>query len=102
MQVLSQLSYNPTVGPLIGEDIGRHPGRSPGCSASEFRVLRRPAFTIPARFVPERSAYYSRVVAFVLEYSSRGAKPTLRRPLAQALAASGSMVRSPSSSGRGA
>jgi hypothetical protein len=27
MQVLSQLSYNPTVfvGPLVGADIGRHP-----------------------------------------------------------------------------
>ena len=29
MQVLSQLSYNPTdsVGPLVGADIGRHPAR---------------------------------------------------------------------------
>ncbi len=27
MQVLSQLSYNPTIGPLIGAAIGRHPGR---------------------------------------------------------------------------
>jgi len=26
MQVLSQLSYNPTIGPLGGADIGRHPG----------------------------------------------------------------------------
>ena len=74
MQVLSQLSYNPTVGPLIGEDIGRHPGRSPGCSTGEFRVLRRPACTIPARYTSQRSAYCSRVIAFVLEYSSREAK----------------------------
>ncbi len=74
MQVLSQLSYNPTVGPLIGADIGRHSGRSPGCSTGEFCVVRRPASTIPARFLPERSAYCSRVIAFVLEYSSREAK----------------------------
>jgi hypothetical protein len=60
-------------------------------------VVRRPASTIPARFMPQRSAYCSRVIAFVLEYSSQEAKS---RP--QAPADSDSMARSPSSSGRGA
>jgi hypothetical protein len=48
MQVLSQLSYNPTIGPLIGADIvaPSRPGSSPGCSAGEFRVPSSPAFTI--------------------------------------------------------
>jgi hypothetical protein len=41
MQVLSQLSYNPTIGPLIGAAIGRHSGRVLGPAA------RRASSTLP-------------------------------------------------------
>jgi hypothetical protein len=51
MQVLSQLSYNPTesVGPLVGAAIGAplRPGSSLGCSTGEFRAPRTPARTNP-------------------------------------------------------
>ena len=54
MQVLSQLSYNPTrssvVGPLVGAlSVAIRPGSSPGCSTGEFRVLERRLAPIPAR-----------------------------------------------------
>ena len=39
MQVLSQLSYNPTVGPLVGGlSVATRPDSSPGCSTGEFRA----------------------------------------------------------------
>ena len=38
MQVLSQLSYNPTIGPLIGAAIGRHPGRCKRLLSGRVRV----------------------------------------------------------------
>ena len=66
MQVLSQLSYNPTdsVGPLVRPDIG---GRirlgRPSCSAGEFRVPRAPACTDPGSLSTRGSAYCSRVIA---------------------------------------
>jgi hypothetical protein len=56
MQVLSQLSYNPTVGPLIGVLSDACPARLegdlaatvlPGCSSGEFRRCRSPARTVP-------------------------------------------------------
>ena len=66
MQVLSQLSYNPTVGPLIGADIvaPSRPGSSPGCSTGEFRVPFVAGFhRVPARFSTMGNAYCSRVIA---------------------------------------
>jgi hypothetical protein len=65
MQVLSQLSYNPTVGPLIGADIVApcRPGSSPGCSAGEFRVLVVAGFHRPGSLSTMGSAYCSRVIA---------------------------------------
>src|SRR5918995_4344338 len=64
MQVLSQLSYNPTIGPLVRPDIG---GRSrlgrPSCSAGEFRVPRAPASTDPGSLATRGSAYCSHVIA---------------------------------------
>jgi hypothetical protein len=71
MQVLSQLSYNPTVGPLIGAAIGRHPGRTrrPAArqvsSASSCAGLHHPG----SLSASEGSAYCSRVIAFVSEDS---------------------------------
>ncbi len=64
MQVLSQLSYNPTNRSTHRRDIGRHPGRSPGCSAGEFGDFRSPASTIPGSLRSAGSAYCSRVNAF--------------------------------------
>src|SRR3989442_10860082 len=58
MQVLSQLSYNPTIGPLIGVLSDASPARLegdrpiraatvlPGCSTGEFRRHRPPARTV--------------------------------------------------------
>ena len=44
MQVLSQLSYNPTIGPLVGALSGAtRPDSSPDCSTGEFRAPRTPA-----------------------------------------------------------
>lgn len=48
MQVLSQLSYNPTIGPLVGALSGAtRPDSSPDCSTGEFRAPRTPARTNP-------------------------------------------------------
>ncbi|HEY7452754.1 MAG TPA: hypothetical protein VIA02_09625 [Candidatus Limnocylindria bacterium] len=49
MQVLSQLSYNPTIGPLVGEISGATRPALTGCSAGEFDALSMPASTVPAR-----------------------------------------------------
>ncbi len=50
MQVLSQLSYNPTIGPLVGViSVAIRPALT-GCSTGEFRALSPPASTIPARY----------------------------------------------------
>src|SRR5438034_5885540 len=49
MQVLSQLSYNPTIGPLIGAISGASPAGFSGCSASEFRVPDGRLTPVPAR-----------------------------------------------------
>jgi hypothetical protein len=55
MQVLSQLSYNPTIGPLIGAGIGRHAGRVlPGCSTGEFHASDRRL--APSRLAADRQA----------------------------------------------
>ena len=49
MQVLSQLSYNPTVGPLVGAiSVAIRPALT-GCSTGEFRARRRRLPPIPAR-----------------------------------------------------
>ena len=95
MQVLSQLSYNPTVGPLIGADIGRHPG--PVSRLLGGRVPRTPAAGLhhPGSLDAGCSAYCSRVIAFVAEYSSRV-------PDSGSYGLGRSMVASPSSSDRGA
>ena len=72
MQVLSQLSYNPTSVHLLAlYRTPLRPDSSPGCSAGEFRVARAPACTDPALAVNEACAYYSRVFAFAEEYISR-------------------------------
>ena len=70
MQVLSQLSYNPTIGPLIGADIGRHPGRVSGCSAGEFGASAIAGLHHPGSLRIEAGAYCSRVNAFGAEYSA--------------------------------
>jgi hypothetical protein len=49
MQVLSQLSYNPTVGPLVGAIPDAIRPALTGCSTGEFCALSPPASTIPAR-----------------------------------------------------
>ena len=64
MQVLSQLSYNPTIGPLIGAIPDARPVRFlPDCSAGEFRVLDRRLAPSRLAFI-EACAYCSRVNAF--------------------------------------
>jgi hypothetical protein len=65
MQVLSQLSYNPTIGPLIGADIvaPARPGSSPSCSTGEFHASSSPASTNPGSLRTMGSAYCSRVTA---------------------------------------
>jgi hypothetical protein len=56
MQVLSQLSYNPTdsVGPLVGAvSVATRLGSSPGCSTGEFRAPRFTGFHRPGSLVNE-------------------------------------------------
>ncbi len=56
MQVLSQLSYNPTdsVGPLVGAlSVATRPGSSPDCSTGEFRASRATGFHHPGSLVNE-------------------------------------------------
>ena len=80
MQVLSQLSYNPTIGPLIGAAIGRHPGRVTGCSAGEFGTLSTAGLHHPGSLWIEADAYCSRVIAFGREYSAGSARTRVRSP----------------------
>jgi hypothetical protein len=47
MQVLSQLSYNPTNRSTHRHDIGCHPDRFPGCSAGEFGAFSIAGFHHP-------------------------------------------------------
>ncbi len=56
MQVLSQLSYNPTdsVGPLVGAvSVATRPGLSPDCSTGEFHAPRFTGFHHPGSLVNE-------------------------------------------------
>jgi hypothetical protein len=80
MQVLSQLSYNPTIGPLIGAALGRHPGRFGGCSAGEFGVPAIAGLHLPGSLRIEADAYCSRVNAFGPEYISRARTLCLEVP----------------------
>ena len=76
MQVLSQLSYNPTIGPLIGVDIGRHPGRL----TAARRASSGPAIAglhHPGSLRIEADAYCSRVNAFGAEYIRQGGEPRI-------------------------
>ena len=64
MQVLSQLSYNPTVGPLVGAlSVASRPALT-GCSAGEFRAAVAAGFHRPGSLSGEECAYCSRVTAF--------------------------------------
>jgi hypothetical protein len=64
MQVLSQLSYNPTIGPLIGAAIGRHPGRCKRLLGGRVRVPVIAGLHHPGSLRIEADAYCSRVNAF--------------------------------------
>ena len=64
MQVLSQLSYNPTIGPLIGAAIGRHPGRCCRLLGGRVRVPATAGLHHPGSLRIEADAYCSRVNAF--------------------------------------
>ena len=74
MQVLSQLSYNPTIGPLIGAAIGRHPGRCCRLLGGRVRCPAIAGLHHPGSLRIAADAYCSRVIAFGGEYSagSRG------------------------------
>jgi hypothetical protein len=71
MQVLSQLSYNPTrtfrAGPLVGalSVAIRPPAFAIGCSSGEFCAPRSPACTDPGSLMSEAHAYCSRVNASI-------------------------------------
>ena len=64
MQVLSQLSYNPTIGPLIGAAIGRHPGRYSRLLGGRVRVPAIAGLHHPGSLRIAADAYCSRVNAF--------------------------------------
>ena len=64
MQVLSQLSYNPTIGPLVGAAIGRHPGRCCRLLGGRVRVPAIAGLHHPGSLRIEADAYCSRVNAF--------------------------------------
>ncbi len=71
MQVLSQLSYNPTIGPLVGVLSGATRSALTDCSTGEFRVPSIAGFH-PSRLAEiEAHAYCSRVNAFGSEYTGR-------------------------------
>ena len=70
MQVLSQLSYNPTIGPLIGAAIGRHPGRFWRLLGGRVRGPAIAGLHHPGSLRIEADAYCSRVNAFGREYSA--------------------------------
>jgi hypothetical protein len=77
--VLSQLSYNPTIGPLIGADIvaPSRPGSSPGCSAGEFRASSSPAFTISGSLLDDGQRVLLPRHRVGGEYTSRLAPPSI-------------------------
>lgn len=87
MQVLSQLSYNPTIDPLIGADIvaPSRPGSSPGCSAGEFRVPFVAGFHRPGSLLDNGQRVLLPRHRVDGEYSSRLANPSIevRRRSAQ-------------------
>lgn len=75
MQVLSQLSYNPTSvhsSALLSDAI---PAAADGCSAGEFEAPRIAGLHHPGSLRIKADAYCSRVIAFGREYISRPADP---------------------------
>jgi hypothetical protein len=75
MQVLSQLSYNPTIGPLVGVVSGATRSALTDCSTGEFRVPSIAGFH-PSRLAEiEAHAYCSRFNAFGSEYTLGGLGP---------------------------
>ena len=75
MQVLSQLSYNPTSvhsSALLSDAI---PAAAGGCSAGEFEASSIAGLHHPGSLRIETDAYCSRVIAFGREYISRPADP---------------------------
>lgn len=79
MQVLSQLSYNPTVGPLIGADIvaPSRPGSTPSCSTGEFRVLLVAGFHRPGSLLDDGQRVLLPRHRVAGEYTSRLARPSI-------------------------
>jgi hypothetical protein len=75
MQVLSQLSYNPTIGPLVGVLSGAIRSVLADCSTGEFRVLSTAGFHPSRLAVIEACTYCSRVNAFIREYTDRISGP---------------------------
>jgi hypothetical protein len=55
MQVLSQLSYNPTVGPLVGALSGAIRPVFTGCSSGEFRASSAAGFHRPGSLRARRA-----------------------------------------------
>ncbi len=87
MQVLSQLSYNPTIGPLIGVLSGAIRSGLADCSAGEFRVPSTAGFHQARLAEIEARAYCSRVNAFHAEYSGGDRPPSrCRQPIARSRA----------------
>ena len=80
MQVLSQLSYNPTSvhsSALLSDAI---PAACGGCSAGEFGAISIAGLHHPGSLRIEADAYCSRVIAFGREYSA-GSSAGFRRTL---------------------
>jgi hypothetical protein len=69
MQVLSQLSYNPTIGPLIGAAIGRHPGRCYRLLGGRVRVPVIAGLHHPGSLQIERTPTAPASTRFAAEYS---------------------------------
>jgi hypothetical protein len=65
MQVLSQLSYNPTIGPLIGAISDANPAGFTAARRASSAADRSPASTNPGSLGSAGNAYCSRVNAFV-------------------------------------
>jgi NitT/TauT family transport system substrate-binding protein len=90
MQVLSQLSYNPTdfvIGPLVGVvSVASRPDSSPDCSTGEFRVPALAGFHRSRLAVSEAHAYCSRVIASAARIAQRSEhqdRRTWPRPIAR-------------------
>lgn len=80
MQVLSQLSYNPTSvhsSALLSDAI---PAAGGGCSAGEFGAISIAGLHRPGSLRIEADTYCSRVIAFGREYSA-GSSAGFRRTL---------------------